>query len=175
MKGAFACLAIAACLAAGVANAEPITGEWSGTGTPSGSGSGSAQTMDLWINSALPTDPNPALLDLTGTAEITCIGSPDPTCGTGGVVNPIFGTFDILAFTTTHVGGVKLGSADNPTAFSGTFDGSATWGGIITSQEGTQESWTFTRPATSVPEPGTLALLSLGLAGVGVMRKRKTK
>jgi hypothetical protein len=153
-------IAATACLLGGAANADTLLGEWAGAGTPIGPGYD--QSMDLWINSGTLVA---GIYQLTGTTDVTCTGSPDPMCGTDGVV-AVTGTWD-------PTGPIDLGTLANPTAFSGTFTGSAPWGGIVTSLDGTQEAWTFTRPATDVPEPATFGLLGMGLALVIAGRRRR--
>jgi hypothetical protein len=159
MKSIAPRLALLACLGGGIAHADTILGEWSGTGTPIGAGF--SQIMDLWINTAVPSG---TVFDLTGTADVTCIASPDPLCGTDGVA-PVSGTLSGSA--------VSLGTTANPTALSATFTGASTWSGVVTSLDGGQEAWVFERPATNVPEPATFGLVSLGL--LGALRARRNR
>ena len=156
MKTALAGLA-AVLIAAGAAQASSIVGDWAGIGTtvpPSWTEVGA-----LVFSSATASGPNLALL---GTINVTCIGSPDPSCGTDGIL-PISGTL----FAT---GVLDFGTAANPNGFVGSYLGGDTFTGVVTSRNGDVFDWTFTR--TAVPEPATLALLGIGIAAMGLHRRR---
>jgi PEP-CTERM motif len=122
-----------------------------------GGGNGAEQLADLVISTPLANG------DFVGTLDVTCVGYMPSQCGTGGIVD--------ISGSLSPSGTLDVGTAANPDLFAGTYSGGDTFTGVATSLDGDVYDWTFNR--ASVPEPATLSLLGLGLAGVGFLRKRK--
>jgi PEP-CTERM motif len=142
-----------------VVQASSIAGDWTGTGqvvTIGVGGNGAEEFASIVFNTPQANG------DFTGTLDVTCAGHTAQQCGTGAVVSM---TGSLVS------GAIVFGPSQNPTAFAGTYTGGNSFDGVATSLNGDVYDWTIDR--TSVPEPATLSLLGLGLAGAGFLRRRK--
>jgi hypothetical protein len=160
------------------AGATSITGDWTGTFQDILNGSGlNNGTLDLQI---LTETPDGTGFDLTAAANFTCTNTPDPSCGSQGYV-PLTGTFDgatslILNSVVGPTGSLEL--AGNLLVGNAEITGNYWFFAVQTDPKlkpAVQVYGSWDVVSTQVPEPGTLALLSLGVAGLGVMRRRSTR
>jgi hypothetical protein len=141
-------------LSAAAASATTISGDWTGDW----SGSGITATFNMSVGAQDSLGRFTGFFDWTCTSGITCSGIENFS---GGV-----GLSDSFTFwTTTFSNPVNLG----PSIYWGSIlaDGNS----LVGFDLNPGDRWTATR--TSVPEPGTLALMSLGLLGVGLVTRRK--
>jgi hypothetical protein len=148
-------LAIAAIgLSSATASATTISGDWTGNW----SGSGITATFNMSVG---PTDSFGRFtgsFDWTCTSGITCSGIENFAGGMGS-------TDSFTFWTTGFVNPHNLG----PSVYWGnvTADGNQLTG----FDQGPTDRWSATR-VSSVPEPGTLVLMSLGLLGLSLTMRR---
>jgi hypothetical protein len=142
-------------LGSATASATPIAGDWTG----SWSGSGITATFNMTVGPQDSFGRFTGYFDWTCTSGIACSGIENFAGGSGG--NDSF-TF----WTTGFVNPYNLA----PSVY---------WGNIVNGgnsivgfDQGPADRWSATR-VSSVPEPGSLVLMSLGLLGMGLAMRRK--
>jgi hypothetical protein len=131
------------------ANAGPLLGNWQGNWASGGL----AANFNLTFTSESAGGAFTGYFDWFCTAGITCSGR-EFFAGT------LTGTS--LAFSTT-----SIGAGASNIAFS-SYWGNLSGVGLLTGTDSSNGRWS----AHTVPEPGTLALIGLGLLGFGLRRKR---
>jgi hypothetical protein len=142
-------------LSAATASATTISGDWIGNW----SGSGITATFNMTVGPEDAQGRFNGFFDWTCTSGITCSGVENFTGG--------LGLSDSFTFWTTgFVNPVNLG----PSVYWGNITNNGLT--LVGFDKGPTDSWSARR-VNSVPEPGALTLMSLGLLGIGLSIRRK--
>jgi hypothetical protein len=145
-------------------------------------------TGDTAITANQVTFPGDERVD-SGTGAYAGVTNGTPVTFTNFSYNPFVGpvaplwtfnfggntySFNLMTATSSEAGGFfNLSGTGMLSITGGVYD--ATPGTFFYSSQGTRASFSAQNVATSVPEPATLGLLGLGLLGVGMARRRRSK